>query len=353
MNRTTRTLRNRMISGLVAGILSSSMALADDIYLDLGRGPVLVRVPAGYDPEVPAPLVFLLHGYGGSGAGQEAYMQFAPLVDEYGFFYLHPDGTINDESYRFWNATDVCCDFYNSEVDDSGYLRSFIDELTGLYNIDQRRIYFIGHSNGGFMSYRMACDHADTVAAIASLAGATHDDPADCTPIETVHVLQMHGTADNAIDYNGGYLFGNPYPGAVETVEMWAAYDGCVIEGDTSPAPLDLDTSLPGDETLVTRYATDCLPGGSAELWTIVGGGHVPALTDQFSRLVMDFFLSHPKADPCPSDLNDDGSVNIDDLFQVLGAWGPCDGCPEDLNGDIVVDIDDLFSVLGDWGPCE
>ncbi|UCD75654.1 MAG: hypothetical protein JSV91_01810, partial [Phycisphaerales bacterium] len=57
--------------------------------------------------------------------------------------------------------------------------------------------------------------------------------------------------------------------------------------------------------------------------------------------------------DPCPADVNDDEVVDIDDLFQVLGAWGPCDACPEDINDSGVVDIDDIFAVLGAWGPCD
>ena len=54
----------------------------------------------------------------------------------------------------------------------------------------------------------------------------------------------------------------------------------------------------------------------------------------------------------CPEDVNDTGVVDIDDLFQVLGAWGPCEGCVEDINGDGIVDIDDVFEVLAGWGPC-
>ncbi|UCD76159.1 MAG: hypothetical protein JSV91_04395, partial [Phycisphaerales bacterium] len=54
----------------------------------------------------------------------------------------------------------------------------------------------------------------------------------------------------------------------------------------------------------------------------------------------------------CPADVNDDEVVDIDDLFQVLGAWGPCDDCPEDINEDGTVDIDDIFAVLANWGPC-
>jgi polyhydroxybutyrate depolymerase len=269
--------------------------------IDLGRGPVTVHVPQSYNPEVPTPLVFLLHGYGGNGDWQESYFQFLPLAEEHGFLYLYPNGTVDQAGNRFWNATDACCDFYGSGVDDSGYLLALVDEIKAQLNVDSRRVFFAGHSNGGFMSYRMACDHSETIAAIASLAGATFADPADCSPDSPVHVLQIHGTADAVIHYEGGSI-GEPYPGAVETVEQWASFDGCADIGVLTPPPLDLDASIPGDETDVYRYDTDCDPDGSAELWSIVGGSHVPPLTENFSPLVIEFLLTHPKSGPAAAD---------------------------------------------------
>ncbi len=281
----------------VCGILFAATGLPAqaDIVIDLGRGPVTVHVPPSYDPEVPTPLVFLLHGYGGSGAMQESYFQFLPLADEYGFLYLYPNGTVDTGGYRFWNATDACCNFYGSTVDDSGYLLALVDEIKAQLNVDPRRVFFTGHSNGGFMSYRMACDHPETIAAIASLAGATFADPADCSPNSPVHVLQIHGTADAVVLYEGG-VFEVPYPGAVETVEQWAQFGGCALLGVPTPPLLDLDAGIPGAETTVYRYDTDCEPDGSAELWSIADGSHVPSLTENFGPLVVEFLLAHAKS---------------------------------------------------------
>ena len=325
-------------------------ALGGELFIDLGRGPVLVRVPSSYDPATPAPLLMLLHGYSSNGAAQEAYMQFAPIAEEFGLIYLHPDGLIDDFGSRYWNGTDACCDFFG-DTDDSGYLRALIEEVRVQLNVDERRVYIVGHSNGGFMSYRMACDHADIVAAIASLAGATFLNPVDCLPTEPVHVLQIHGDADDVVLYNGG-CFVACYPGAVQTTETWAAYNGCAIEGDTSARPIDLDAVIPGNETVITRYETDCAPGGSAELWTIVGGGHVPNLAADFSLQVVEFLLAHPKPG-LTGDIDGDGSVGTPDLLLLLGAWGRCDDCDnclEDLDGDCAVGPSDLIILLGNWG---
>jgi polyhydroxybutyrate depolymerase len=260
-----------------------------------GLGAYDLQVPASYVAGAPAPLLLLLHGYSSSGAQQEAYMRFMPLADEFGFLYLHPNGAVDSFNNRFWNATDACCDFNNTGIDHSGILAALIDSTKASFSVDDRRVWFVGHSNGGFMSYRMACEHADTIAAIVSLAGATFKNPADCVPSEPVHVLQIHGTNDGTIQYNGGNIAGVPYPGAIETVERWASYDGCALVPDHSAPNIDLDGGIAGNETTVTRYESACASGGSAELWSIQGGSHVPNLSATFSRQVVEYLYAHPK----------------------------------------------------------
>ncbi len=277
--------------GTTPGLVSA------DVEIDLGRGPVTVHVPPTYDPAEPAPLVMLLHGYSASGEQQENYVQFLPWSDQLGFLYVYPDGTVDQDGYQFWNATDACCDFYDAGVDDSGYLRALVEAIIDELNVDTDRIYLFGISNGGFMAYRMACDHADLISAIASLAGATYIDETECNPAVPVRTLQIHGSSDGIVYYDGGVtdtgpILTEPYPGAVETTETWAAYNGCSLEPDLSWPPLDLDRMLPGHETTVARYANGCAAGGSSELWTIVGAGHDPNLSGDFAPLVLEFFFS-------------------------------------------------------------
>ena len=282
------------------------------ILVDVGRGPVPVHIPSSYVPGAPLPLVMMLHGYGSSGPQTEAYVKLAPLSEQYDFLYTYPTGTQDAAGNRFWNATNACCNFFGSGVDDSAYLLALITEIQSQLSVDARRVYSVGHSNGGFMSYRMACDHPDTFAAIASLAGATFANPGSCAPSSPVHVLQIHGTLDNTIFYGGGFLAGTPYPGAVASVEQWAGFGGCSLVSTTGPN-LDLVTNLPGAETTVRRYTMGCQPGGSGELWTIVGGGHVPALSSQFGVRVVEYLLAHPKPDPgqvyCTAKVNSCGGT--------------------------------------------
>ena len=198
-----------------------------------GDRPVTVHVPAGYDPAKPAPLLVLLHGYGGSGQDIVSELRIGDAAAQRGYLYVAPEGTLDSTVSRFWNATDACCDFDGAGVDDATYLEGVIKEIETKLTVDPKRIDVVGHSNGAFMSYAMACTHADTIAAIVSLAGATFKDPAACAPKTPVAVLEIHGTTDDTIYFDGGVITlpgghsMGAYPGARATVATWAKYDAC------------------------------------------------------------------------------------------------------------------------------
>ncbi|MBK9261911.1 MAG: prolyl oligopeptidase family serine peptidase [Polyangiaceae bacterium] len=258
-----------------------------------GDRPVTVHVPPGLDPAKPAPLVILLHGFGASGFVQELVFRLEPESDARGFLYAHPDGTVDADGKRFWNATDACCDFGNTMVDDAAYLAGLVKEIGEHHAVDPKRVFFTGHSNGGFMSHRLACDKPDIIAAVASLAGSTYLDPAKCTAAEPVSVLQIHGTKDDSVLYEGEAQGGVGYPSAMETTAIWAAKNGC----DAVPqeaAPIDIDAVLDGAETLVTRHA-NCKPGGAAELWTMQNATHIPGMGPNFAPTLVDWLFAHAK----------------------------------------------------------
>lgn len=300
MNRQRRYLGESCPSLLKQAVVAAALAViacqaVADSQIDIGRGPITIHVPVSYDSGTPAPLAILLHGYTSNGSATEAFFGFATAAETAGIIYAAPDGTTDLSGSPFWNATDACCNFNNSSVDDSGYLRSLVEAIQTDYNIDDRRIYFAGLSNGGFMSYRMACDHADLIAGAVSVAGATFDNAIDCTPSAPIHILQIHGTADTVILYTGGFILGTPYPSAAESVETWAQYNGCDLTPVVPSETLDLDSNLPGAETTIARYPNGCSPGGSAELWTVNGGPHVLLPTPDFGASIAEFMLTHPR----------------------------------------------------------
>jgi polyhydroxybutyrate depolymerase len=288
-----RSFSAGMAFALCLTLFSSLPAQAASVLFP-GVRPFSVLVPTTYQKSKPAPLILALHGYTSSGAETEKYLQLAAVAEKKGILYVHPDGTQDGAANRFWNATPACCNFYSSKVNDEAYLTSIIDAVSKKYNVDQKRIYVVGHSNGGFMTHHMGCTYSDRIAAIASFAGATYDDPKSCKPTKPISVLQIWGTSDATIAYNGGDILGNTYPGALKTVASWAKLDGCNPKINSSKITLDLEAKLAGAETSISYY-NGCKSKSTVELWTINGGVHVPTLAKNFANQVVDFLLAHPK----------------------------------------------------------
>lgn len=240
------------------------------------------------------PLVILIHGYGSGGIGHDAYFRLSSVTKVRGLALAIPDGTRDHTGKLFWNASEACCNFDELPVDDVGYLDSIIEDAATKTNIDRKRVYLIGHSNGAFMAHRYACEHSERVAAIVALAGVPWDDARRCEG-KGVSVLQVHGDADHVIDFLGGRSFGNGkrYPSAEAAVTLWAARDGCGTTRHPTSAPVDFDLDVPGAET--SREAYDCPPGLDVALWRMHGSGHVPRFDARFASAAIDFLLAHVK----------------------------------------------------------
>ncbi len=277
-----------------AGAEASSAEAGADAGLIAAR-PYILHVPASYAAATPAPLVVMFHGSGANGYIQESYFGITATSDANGFLYAYGDGTLDATNSRFWNADDACCDFGGIPVDDVAYFDAIVADVRSKYSVDPKRVFVIGHSNGGFMSHRLACDRASTVAAIVSLAGAVWNDPSKCAPTEAVSIAEVHGDADQTISYTGGTLPTGTYPGAATTVATWAAKDACTGAIAATGKTLTLDTTLPPNQTVVSAYA-GCPAGVDVQLWTVQGGGHIPTLpTPGWGDAVWAFLSAHPK----------------------------------------------------------
>ncbi len=262
-----------------------------------GARPVEVHIPA---PLIkPAPLVIMLHAYGANAALEELFFRFRNHADARGFVYVAPEGSVNGEGKQYWNATDACCAppahlDGGGAPDDVEYIREIVGEIASKVDIDAKRIYLVGHSNGGFMAHRLACDHPELFAAIVSVAGATFADAKRCKPSNPVAVLQVHGTADTTIHFEGGMFFGNVYPPAKTTAERWVTFNECTKYPIEVSTPLDLDVRVPGAETHVRRWV-GCRDNADVELWTMTGSTHVPLTSGAFAPALLDFLYAHPK----------------------------------------------------------
>ena len=321
--------------------------------VDAGRGAVTVQVSDNYVPGEAAPLLLLLHGRAWDGDSMEGLFELTQEANNRGYIYCYPDGLATFTGVRYWNATNACCceGFpFTSCEDDVGYLTNLVAVLAGTYSIDPMRIHLIGHSNGGFMAHRMACERSDLITSIISVSGMTWSDPANCNPTEPVPVLQVHGTIDPIIFYGGGILGAGVYPSAQDTCETWASLNGCSTT-PTTLANLDL-TSASGAETEVLRWGDNCSGQGTVELWSMSGTGHLPNFNNTWRTMIFDFMeiAAVPPVLFTRGDSNGDQSINISDVVTTLNylfGGGPLD-CLEaaNSNGDGSLDLSDGIYLL-------
>ena len=262
-------------------------AVADRTPIQLGGDrPATLLLPG--DLSAPIPLVMLLHGYTMSADSIDRFFGISGRVETDRFALIVPDGTENAVGDRFWNATLQCCDFARQQIDDVAYLSVLVVDARNHAEFD--RLYLIGYSNGGYMSYRLACEGLTGLTAIVSLAGSSFVDAEQCLYGSPISVLQIHGDADMLVPYASG---GSGPPGAVELVTRWAERAGCDTDAVVELDPIDLDGLVSGPETTVQRIREGCVDGITVELWTMEGVGHVPRLTPAvFAERVLAWLLN-------------------------------------------------------------
>lgn len=219
-------------------------------------------VPAVYNAATAVPLVLNLHGYTSNNVAQEIYGEFRPIADTANFLLVAPNGTLDGSGNRFWNAFGV------GAVDDLGFLVALIDTISAHYSVDQDRVYSTGMSNGGYMSYDLACYRSDRITAIASVTGTMNQLRLNfCEASHPTPVMHIHGTADPTVPYAGG-------SGSVaveDLVDHWVMYNGC----DPVPAFTALPDISTTDGCTAEHYVyTNGEGGSSVEFYKILGGGH-------------------------------------------------------------------------------
>ncbi len=252
-----------------------------------GERPATLLTPASVGSGSKIPLILFLHGYTTNAQQMDSIFGISKQRDALGFALILADGTKNSQGYRFWNATPECCDFENTGVDDAGYLAGLIVEAQKLAPIDVSRVYVIGHSNGGFMSYRMACDYPELIRGIVSISGAFFADSLLCKKPGVLNVLQIHGTADTTIPFEGG----NGTPSAQASVGFWANNGSCEAAVSTLGA-IDLvrssgsTTGLKETDSFIWK---NCKGSTKVGLWKINGTGHLPYFNSTWLADSLDF----------------------------------------------------------------
>jgi polyhydroxybutyrate depolymerase len=266
----------RRIYCLSSLFLFISSSLFAKTYTIGGARPATLLTPSQVKADQKIPLLLFLHGYTSSGVQSDSFFGISRQRDTLNFAVALPDGTQNSRGYRFWNATPECCDFEQSGVDDAGYIAGLIREASSVAPIDPARVYLIGHSNGGFMSYRMACDYPGLVRGIISVAGAFYSNPALCKNPGDLNVLQIHGTADDTV----------PVANGESGLSYWSNRGRCDAAVESQGA-LDLISSS-GAETDAVVW-DNCANQTKVGYWRINGGTHAPYFNSSWLRAALEF----------------------------------------------------------------
>ena len=224
----------------------------------------ILYIPELYDGNTAVPLVLNFHGFGSSASQQMFYGDFRDIADTEGFLLVHPEGTTFIGN-QFWN---VGFPGLSSNIDDVGFTEALIDELATLYAIDLDRVYATGMSNGGFMSFLLACQLSEKIAAVASVTGSmTQDTFDDCNAQHPTPVLQIHGTEDDVVLYNENNL-SLPIP---DVISYWVDHNNCETTPTTTTLP-DVDVS--DGSTIEHSVYEDGDNGVTTEHMKVIGGGH-------------------------------------------------------------------------------
>ncbi|MDQ4129593.1 MAG: polyhydroxybutyrate depolymerase [Actinomycetota bacterium] len=256
----------------------------------------LLAVPSSHPSPQPAPLILNFHGFGSNALEQAAYSRLNDLGPERGFVVVTPEGSGSPARWTLPRAI--------PGIDEVAFVRALLDQLHEQLCIDDRRVYATGMSNGAAFSAHLACRLESGIAAIAPVAGINLVEP--CQSPAPLSVIAFHGTADAVVPFHGGRIAGTFLVRSVpDAVAEWAAHGHCPTAAD--------DVRIAPDVRL--RVYDACPRGNTVRLYTIEGGGHtwpgaplVPTLgpvTHEIdaSRLLLDFFAAHPRADGPPAPL--------------------------------------------------
>ena len=220
-----------------------------------------VFAPTTLEPDGQTPLVLVLGGVGNSAENMVSATEFDRSASVNNFVAVYPEGLD-----LTWNAGFCCASAMTRGVDDVDFLSRLIDQIVIDYGVDPTRVYATGVSAGAMMAYRLGCEVPGSIAGIGSVAGAMILE--QCQPDEGVPVIEIHGTEDQLVPYDGGLIrpegvANQPAPATLAVAERWASLNDC-------PGSPEVVTEGP----VTTRTWSDCPEDADVELLTIEGGSH-------------------------------------------------------------------------------
>lgn len=270
----------------------------------------LIHIPKQYDSTKATPVVLVFHGGGSNPEGMVRLTGMNSKSDEAGFLVVYPYGTgpFRDRLLSF-NGGECCAYAMQNQVDDVGFTRAILDDLTRIANVDTDRVFATGLSNGAIMSHYLASELSDRIAAIAAVGGPLMIEfPRNNRPVS---VMQIHGTKDSFAPFQGGFGEGflgrsgvTKFRSVDHTIQSWRKANGCKDKGEVMDLPNPVQ-----DGTTVRRHTWNGGRSGSeVVLIEVEGGGHTwPGRDPIYERLgrstkdlsandlIWEFFQRHPR----------------------------------------------------------
>lgn len=246
----------------ISTISFGQQTIYDTITHDGLQRAFILYVPASYNAGNPAPLVFNFHGYTSNSQEQMFYGDFRPIADTAGFLLVHPMGTLDGSNEPYWNSG------WGGTVDDIGFTSALIDTLAANYSVNLDRVFSTGMSNGGFMSYTLACSLSDRIAAIASVTGTMNANQSlSCNSQHPMPVMEIHGTSDATVPYNG-----NSYMSSIpNAMSYWVNFNQCTVTPQITAVP---NTSTTDGCTAEHYLYSNGNNGVDVEHYKIISGAH-------------------------------------------------------------------------------
>jgi polyhydroxybutyrate depolymerase len=181
----------------------------------------LLHIPLHYNTTRPYPLILNFHGHNSTSLQQERRTDFSAFADQSGSIVVYPQGTIGPDHLSGWDTGPL----WDPKINDVLFVSDLLNQLQARLCINPARIYATGFSNGGGMTNVLACDLSGRIAAFASVAGSYPPASGGCHPLRAVPILEIHGTGDRVVPYNG--LPSKNYPPVDQWLQQWATRDEC------------------------------------------------------------------------------------------------------------------------------
>lgn len=246
-----------------------------------------MHVPVGYTSSARTPLVLYFHGAGGSAAGADASSGWSELADRDGFLVVYPQGLPFGRGGPAAWASAGRIDF---GIDDLAFVRAVLAQVEARYCVARGDVFATGMSSGGGMAGYLACALSGEIAAAAPVAGNHYTlTKLGCRPRHPVALLEIHGSADAVVPYDGIPASVDPLwplPSIPTWVSTWAHLDRC------RPRPV-ASTPAPGDSLFVYL---GCARGSAVELYRLDGAGHVYPATlagESTNTVIYRYFMDH------------------------------------------------------------